>query len=238
MRNNYLCTLAAVFLILLTMPADAKPKAEEFRNKDFDYSSVRTVLVIPVIYGVPIPQSEAFFDETIQQKWKDLTSQEKSGFSFLIKDPKQIIERDNFVKSVEMTEAMSQNSTTEKALSLAAEYTDAVMTATVTICEYGSIHHPQELIWETKYEDRPYWINGKWETIKVPIRYQKIKPEWDEKYSSGAVKLELRSSKDNTLIYGVNVNAITNEEIFTPRPSLTKHISNILENAVKRVPKK
>lgn len=124
------------------------------------------------------------------------------------------------------------------ALSLAPEYVDAVMTATVTKCGYQTFNHPQEVVWDTRYERRSYYINGKWETRSVPISYQRIKPAWDEKFAVGTVRLELRDSKDNTLIFGANVTAATAGDLFNPLPTLTKHIVNIVENTVKRVPQK
>jgi len=230
-----------IFVSILLSFASAsmgKPMAEEFRNKEYDYASIKTVLVLPVMYEISIPSSEPFFDDTVQQKWKELTSQEKSGFNFLLKTPDQIIERDGFVKGTDTTEKLGRDKAAEKALSLSTEYTDAVIIATVTKCEYTTIRHSQEFVWETRYEDRSVYIDGKWQTRSVPIRYQNIKPAWDQKFALGAVRLELRNSKDNTLIYGANVTANTAEDLFTPLPTLTKHISNILENAVKRIPKK
>lgn len=228
----------ACIIISFASSSMAKPVAEEFRNKEYDYSSIKTVLVMPVMYEITIPLSEAFFDDSVQQKWKELTSQEKSGFNFLVKTPEQIIERDGFVKGTGPTEKLNRDKAAEKALSLSPEYVDAIMTATVTKCAYTTLHHPQELVWDTRYENRSVYVNGKWETRSVPISYQRIKPAWDETFAVGAARLEIRSSKENTLIYGVNVIANTAQELFTPLPTLTKHITNVVENAVKRVPKK
>lgn len=234
-----LVIFSAVFLILSSViTAYAKPVAEEFRNKDYDYNSIKTVLRMPVLYDIQIPLSEAFFDEAVQQKWTELTDNGKNNFPFLIKTPDQVIERDNFVRGVQSSEKLSTNKTAEKALSLSPEYVDAIITATVTKCGYENVHHPQEITWQTKYENRPVLVNGKWESCSVPVRYQQIKPEWDEKFVCGTVKIELRTAKENTLVYGVSVTARTGEDPFTPLPSLTKHICNIIENSVKRIPKK
>jgi len=237
MKRLFIFILTCI-IISFASSSMAKPVAEEFRNNEYDYSSIKTVLVMPVMYEITTPPSEPFLDESVQQKWRELTSQEKSGFSFLVKTPEQIIERDDFVKGTGQTEKLSRDKAAEKALTLSPEYADAIMTATVTKCAYTTLHHPQEFVWDTRYEDRSVYVNGKWETRSVPIRYQKIKPAWDETFAVGAVRLELRSSKENTLIYGVNVNATTAEDLFTPLPTLTKHITNVVENTAKRVPKK
>jgi len=50
--------------------------------------------------------------------------------------------------------------------------------------------------------------------------------------------VELRSAKDNGLIYGETVAANTGADLFTEAPTLTKHIQNIIENAAKRIPVK
>ena len=238
MKKGLFMLMFVSILLSFASTSMGKPVAEEFRNKEYDYSSIKTVLVLPVMYEISIPSSEPFFDDSVQQKWKELTSQEKSGFSFLLKTPEQIIERDCFVKGTDPTEKLDRDKTAEKALSLSPDYTDAVIIATVTKCEYTTIRHPQEFVWETRYEDRSVYIDGKWQTRSVPIRYQNIKPAWDERSALGTVRLELRNSKDNTLIYGANVTANTAEDLFTPIPTLTKHISNIVENTVKRMPRK
>ncbi len=237
MRRLFIFILACI-VTSFASASTAKPVADEFRNKEYDYSSIKTVLVMPIMYEITIPPSEPFLDDSVQQKWKELTSQEKSGFNFLMKTPEQIIERNNFVKGTENTEKSSRDKAAEKALSLSPEYTDAIMTATVTKCEYSTVHHPQELVWDTRYENRSVYVNGKWETKSVPVSYQRVKPAWDETSAIGAVRLELRSSKENTLIYGVNVTANTTGDIFSSLPTLSKHISNIVENALRRVPKK
>ena len=236
--KRLLILILACILISIASSSMAKPVADEFRNKEYDYSSVKTVLVLPIMYEITMPPNEPFLDDSVQQKWRELTSPEKSGFNFLVKTPEQIIERNDFVKGTGPTEKMSRDKAAEKALTLSPEYTDAILSATVTKCAYSTIHHPQELIWDTRYENRSVYVNGKWETRSVPISYQKIKPAWDETSALGAVRLELRNSRDNTLIYGVNVTAGTAEDLFTPLPTLTKHITNIVENTVKRVPKK
>ena len=236
--KRLLILILACILISIASSSMAKPVADEFRNKEYDYSSIKTVLVLPVMYEITMPPNEPFLDDSVQQKWRELTSQEKSGFNFLVKTPEQIIERNDFVKGTGPTEKINRDKAAEKALTLSPEYTDAILSATVTKCAYSTIHHPQELIWDTRYENRSVYVNGKWETRSVPISYQKIKPAWDETSAIGAVRLELRNSGDNTLIYGVNVTAGTAEDLFTPLPTLTKHITNIVENAVKRVPKK
>ncbi len=236
--KRLLILILACILISIASSSMAKPVADEFRNKEYDYSSIKTVLVLPVMYEITMPPNEPFLDDSVQQKWRELTSQEKSGFNFLVKTPEQIIERNDFVKGTGPTEKINRDKAAEKALTLSPEYTDAILSATVTKCAYSTIHHPQELIWDTRYENRSVYVNGKWETRSVPISYQKIKPAWDETSAIGAVRLELRNSGDNTLIYGVNVTAGTTEDLFTPLPTLTKHITNIVENAVKRVPKK
>ena len=236
--KRLLILILSCILISIASSSMAKPVADEFRNKEYDYSSVKTVLVLPIMYEITMPPNEPFLDDSVQQKWRELTSQEKSGFNFLVKTPEQIIERNDFVKGTGPTEKISRDKAAEKALTLSPEYTDAILSATVTKCAYSTIHHPQELIWDTRYENRSVYVNGKWETRSVPISYQKIKPAWDETSALGAVRLELRNSRDNTLIYGVNVTAGTAEDLFTPLPTLTKHITNIVENTVKRVPKK
>ena len=236
--KRLLILILACILISIASSSMAKPVADEFRNKEYDYSSIKTVLVLPVMYEITMPPNEPFLDDSVQQKWRELTSQEKSGFNFLVKTPEQIIERNDFVKGTGPTEKINRDKAAEKALTLSPEYTDAILSANVTKCAYSTIHHPQELIWDTRYENRSVYVNGKWETRSVPISYQKIKPAWDETSAIGAVRLELRNSGDNTLIYGVNVTAGTTEDLFTPLPTLTKHITNIVENAVKRVPKK
>lgn len=161
--KRLLILILSCILIPIASSSMAKPVADEFRNKEYDYSSVKTVLVLPIMYEITMPPNEPFLDDSVQQKWRELTSQEKSGFNFLVKTPEQIIERNDFVKGTGPTEKMSRDKAAEKALTLSPEYTDAILSATVTKCAYSTIHHPQELIWDTRYENRSVYVtaNGK-----------------------------------------------------------------------------
>lgn len=225
-------------LLILAAPASAKPVADEYRSSGYDFSKIKTVLVMPVMYDVAAPSTESFFEEKTAQRWRDLTAQ--SRMPFLVKTPAEVVERDNFVKGTVETERLSPTKTAERALALSNQYVDAVLTANVTRCGHNSIHHPQEIVWHTRYEKRDVWVRDHWEQHEYPVRYQEIKPAWDEVTTIGSVKLELRDAKssDNTLIYGVSVTAETGDDLFTSAPTLTKHIGNVLENAVKRIPKK
>lgn len=96
--RKLLCAL--MLLVLVAMPSYAKPTADEYRNKDYNIADIKTVLILPVLYEVKIPESEAFFDEKVSQKWRDLTDPAKSKFSFLAKTPEDIVKRDQFVKGI------------------------------------------------------------------------------------------------------------------------------------------
>ena len=111
--KRLLTIILAFALISAVSPSMAKPVAEEFRNSGYDYSSIKTVLVLPVMYEISIPPSEPFLDDSVQQKWRELTSQEKSGFNFLVKTPEEIIERDNFVKGTGPSEKLSRDKAAE-----------------------------------------------------------------------------------------------------------------------------
>ena len=234
--RKLLCAL--MLLVLVAMPSYAKPTADEYRNKDYNIADIKTVLILPVLYEVKIPESEAFFDEKVSQKWRDLTDPAKSKFSFLAKTPEDIVKRDQFVKGIASEDKLSPIKTAEKALSLADQYTDAILRAIVTDVRSQVTHHPEEVTWESRWEDKDVWVYDHWETRRVEKRYQRIKPAWDETTSIGTVKIELRDAKHNALIYGSVVKAVTGEGLFSDAPTLTTHICNILENAAKRIPVK
>ena len=236
--KKLLC-LAILFILAAALPALAKPEAEEFRNRDYDVTSIKTVLVMPVMFDVKKPESEAFFDEKISQKWKDLTSPTvNKKFPFLQKSPEDVVERDNYVKGTASADKQSPTKTAEKALSLDSDYVSAVLTATVTKCEIQVIRHPEEITWETRYRTQNVWIDGRLEEISIPYQYRNVKPAWNEEVSVATVKLEMRDAKKGTLVYGSSVYAATGNSLFVTRPSLTTHVCNVLENAAKRLPSK
>lgn len=229
----------AAFIIagLSCSGAMAKPEATEFRAGDFSPSALKSVLVLPLIYETTLPDSEPFLKESAEQKWTSLTTGNKTRWPFLVKTPQEVVKAAAFVKGVE-PEPMNAQQNAEKALTLAADYTDGVLSCTVTTIGTGVIQHPGEYITKWRYEDRPVWRNNRWEKERVSIPYQEYKEPWNEGYTKGAVKLELRSSKDNSLLYGVNVSANTGEGLFSDAPSLSKHLQNVIENAAKRIPVK
>ena len=230
--------LSALLLMLIAVPAFAKAEGEEYLNEKYDISKVKTALVMPLAYDVPAPASEAFFNEKVSQKWNDIQGKIKDRFAFLLKTPQEIVERDNYIKGAAQTEMLSPQAALEKAISLSGEYVDAVMTPRVTMCGNSVIHHPEEVRWETRYRDEEYYEDGKRHTRSVAYRYKNVTPARDERVSNGAVKIEIRDSKTNDLIYGVSVTATTGEGFFSNAPSLTTHICNVLQNAADRMIKR
>ena len=227
----------SVLLLALASAAFAKPDVTEFRNNNYDLSTIKTVLVLPVTYDVSIPQSEPVLKEAAEQKWQEQTLKKQERFPYLMKSPKDVVERAAFV-SGQPAEPMAPQQMAEKALVLAADQVDAILTCTVTKCGVGVIKHPGEYVTKYRYVDEPVWRNNRWERERVRVPYQEYKEPWNESFTRGAVKVELRSAKDNSLIYGEAVEANTGADLFTDAPSITKHIQNIIENAAKRIPVK
>ena len=227
----------AAILIASAGCAFAKPDVAEYRNKDADFAAIKTVLVMPVIYETTLPQNAAFLPETIEQKWRSMTKGRQDKLPFLVKEPKDVVERDSFVKG-RPAEAMPPQQTAEKALVLASQYVDGILMCTVTKAGTRIVSHPGEYVTKYRYVDQPVWRNNRWETERVSVPYQEYKQPWDEEFTEGAVKLELRSAKDNTLIYGNTVSALTGDDLFVSAPSLQKHMENVIENAAKRIPAK
>lgn len=226
-----------LLLLAFTAPACAKPSVDEFRREGLDIARLGTVLVMPVKYAVSAPASEAFFDEAVSQKWREITAQTK--LPFLVKTPREIVERHNFVKGTASADLSAQQTEAEAA-SLAGQYVEAVLTATVTKCGVSTVHHPEEVTWDTRYEKRSVWVRDHWEDHEFPVPYQRVNPAWDETSTVGAVKLELRDPRtpDNTLLYGVSAAAEAGDGFFSSAPTVTKHICNLLEYAVKTMAKK
>lgn len=230
--------ITAVILVIISAPAAfAKPQIAEYTASGFSVSSLRTVLVMPVEYSVNVP-GEAFFAEKINQKWLDLTSQSSGRFSFVCKTPADVISRDAFVKGTAETEALSPTAAAAKALRLAPDYVDAVLVFNVTKCGYTTIHHPEERYMETYYEDQSVYVDGKWISIRVPRQRERVNPAWDESIASASSKLELRGAKNADLLYGNAVQADTGGGLFSSAPSLTTQMTNVMINAVKKIPTK
>ena len=87
----------SVLLLALASAAFAKPAVTDFRNNNSDYSTIKTVLVLPVIYDVSIPQSEAFLKEAAEQRWQEQTLKKQDRFPFLLKTPKDVVDRAAFI---------------------------------------------------------------------------------------------------------------------------------------------
>lgn len=230
--------LSALLLILMASSAFAKADGDEFLNDRYDLSKLKTVLVMPLAYGVQPPASEAFFNEKVGLKWKDIVVAMQGRFPFLLKSPEDLIVRDNYIKGVASADKLSPQAALEKALSLSSEYVDAILTPTITRCESSVIHHPEQVSWETRYREEEYFEDGKRKTRSVSYQYKNVTPAWDERLSNGAVRFDLRDSKSNDLIYGVAVTATTGGGLFSGAPSLTTHMSNVLQNASNRMIKR
>ena len=228
---------ALLILFVFVSSAFAKPEVTEFRKDDFDLSAIKTVLVTPVAYDVEIPAEEPFLKEAAEQKWQEETLKKQDRFPYLMKSPKDVVERAAFV-SGESAGQMTQQQMAEKALSLAADHVDAVLFCTVIKCGTDVVHHPGEYITKYRTVEKQVWRNNRWETERVRVPYEEYKEPWDEDFSLGGVKVELRLAKDDALVYGESVYARTGPALFSGAPSLTKHIQNVIENAAKRIPVK
>ena len=229
--------LVLLFLLVLAAPVFAKPVTSEYRGDGFDVKKLGSVLVMPISYDLLTPQPEPFFDETVSQKWRDNTAQ--MPVPFLVKAPADIFSRDNSGKGA-APQDLSGQQTADRARQLAGEYVNAVLTASVTQAGVNVIHHPEEVTWRTRYVKRDVWVYDHWEQHEFPVEYQDVKPAWDETATTGAVKLELRDSKspEKTLLYGIAASEENEGGFFTPAPTITKHICNLLEYAVKTMVKK
>lgn len=232
-----LAFFCALLSVLFASSAFAKPVVETYRDKAFPLSSIKTVLVMPVGYEISIPESESFLVESAEAKWEEFTLHRKTPFPFVLRTPQEVIERASFITG-EKYDAATPVALAHKAYTLAPDHVDAVLLCTVTKCEVGIIHHPEQYVTKYRYEERPVWRNDRWETQQVQIPYQEYEPAWDEYASVGAVKVELRAAKDGHLIFGETVSATTGSGLFSGAPSLTKHIQNVIENAAKRIPVK
>ncbi|MCR5335971.1 MAG: hypothetical protein K6E42_05395 [Synergistes sp.] len=228
---------ALLLLFVFVSLASAKPEVTEFRKDGFDLSQIKTVLVMPVGYDVDIPASEPFLVESAEQRWEEQTLKKQDHFPYLLKSTKDVVERAAFV-SGEPVGHMTQQQLADKAYEVAADQVDAILYCTVTKCSIDVLHHPGEYVTRYRVVDKPVWRNDHWETHRVSVPYQEYKEPWDEDITHGAVKLELYSAKDETLLYGESVDARTGEGLFSGAPSLTKHIQNVIENAAKRIPVK
>ena len=192
-------------------------------------------MLTPILFETPAPTTEAFFNEKVSQKWKELIVSYQDKFPFLIKSHESVVERDNFVKGTTEPQGLSSEGILEKALSLSDQYVDAILSATVIQCNYNTINHPQEVVWKTRNERRKVKIKGEWEEVIFPVNYQEIKPAWDETFANASLKIELRDSKTNELIYGISTVAKTGVGLFTSVPSLTTEVCNVLEYTVKKI---
>ncbi|MCD7878020.1 MAG: hypothetical protein LUH49_13880 [Cloacibacillus porcorum] len=140
----------SVLLLALASAAFANPAVTDFRNNNYDYSTIKTVLVLPVIYDVSIPQSEAFLKEAAEQRWQEQTLKKQDRFPFLLKTPKDVVDRAAFI-SGQPAEPMTPQQTAERALVLATDQVDAILTCTVTKCGIGVKKHPGEYVTKYRY---------------------------------------------------------------------------------------
>lgn len=210
--------------------------AEEFRNKDFDFSSLKTVLVMPVQYDANVPANEAFFTERTQQKWRELTDPDKAKINFLSKTPQDIVSRDSFITGKSVNASLTPALIAARAVQLAPQYVDAILRMDVTQCEYRYVHHPEETYWDTRYETQSVRVDGKWVDVQVPIRYQRVRQAWDETFACVTVKLEMSDAKTGKLLYGNQLSAQNSGGLFSSAPSLTDETCSLMAKCTKKLP--
>ena len=228
-------TVIILLIFFLVRPANAKIESETFLSNDFKTSEIKNVLLTPILLDSPIPSNEPFFKEKVSQRWLELVNTAKENFTFLIKTPNDVVERHHFVKGISETEESSHEELLETALELSEQYVNAILKATVIQSNYSKIRHPQEIIWRSRRERRRVRVKGEWHYVMVPVRYQEIKPAWDQTFINVTIKVELLDSKTDKLIYGISAVSRATAGVFTPLPSLTTEVCDVLEYCVKRI---
>lgn len=233
MLKKFLFSFA--MLVLFSGAAFAS-NVEIYRNPDYDMEKITSVLVLPVEFQVIPPEKEAFFKEEVNERWSKVVPLISDKYSFVVKKPKEIVEREAFVKGTAVPD-LSPKETVEKACSVSDQYVKGNLKAKITDCGYKKLHHPETVEWVDTYDYIEEKRDGKWVKIRVPRRYQKVTPAWDEWIASATVLVELRDPKTDDLILGVTASADTGRDLFTAVPSLTAQASNVLEKAVKKLVK-
>lgn len=231
-----------VLTLFLAIPsvACALPVAQEYRNSSFSFQKIKTVLVMPL--KMPAKFSEPQLAAKVKYRWGELINMKRGAGGYAILTPDQLLKKHYAAQKISPKRWGSELQKISYINGIAPRYVDAVLTLTITDCDYISVRHPQRLASGDEYEEVKDWDeHGRITVRKELVTDRTLRPAWTENFAEAACRAELWSIKGgtHTLLYSCEVSerlggALSGEK----SPSLEKAAFGVMEHAVKRVPVK
>lgn len=226
-----------IIVIISGAPAAlALPSVLEYKNASFDVKQLNIVLVMPV--KTPAALAWLPLSEKIRLKWGELINTKRNGSGSALLTEDQLLQKHRRAP-VKWTSSLQRTSYVN---GIAEKYADAVLTMTITVCDYGSVNHPQRFAQGDEYEEIKDWDeNGRIVMRKELVRERTLRQAWTERYAEAACRAELWSLKKGTqtLVYSCAASDRASSAVYGNKlPPLEKVVSDLMEHVMKRVPLK
>lgn len=220
--------------------ACALPVAQEYKSASFSLKHVNTVLVMPL--KMPAKFSEPQLAAKIKYRWGELINMKRAAGGYAILTPDQLLEKHYAAQKISPKRWGGELQKISYINSIAPRYADAVMTLTITGCDYIRVSHPQRLASGDEYEEVKDWDeHGRITVRKELVTDRTLRPAWTEHLAEASCRVELWSIKGgaHTLLYSCEASERSGGALSgVKHPSLEKAAFGVMEHAVKRVPVK
>lgn len=233
-----------IFFILFTLfaasAASAAITAQEYRNVSFDMGQVRTVVVMPI--KIPASLSDAGLVKNVKYRWGELIQRKRGEGGYAVLTPDQLLARHYAAQGLKPKKWANDHERVRYVNDIAPLYADAMLTMTVTSCDYSSYGAPARYVSADGFEEVKDWDeNGRITARKERVTERALKPAHTVRQSEAACRAELWSLArgSQTLIYSCAAGAVNSSEIYGDKlPSREKTALDVMDYVMKRVPVK
>lgn len=216
------------------------PVAQEYKNAAFSLKQVNTVLVMPIKMPAKFPEPQ--LAAKVKYRWGELINMKRSAGGYAILTPDQLLEKHYSVQKIRPKQWGSDLQKISYINGIAPRYADAVLTLTITGCDYIRVSHPQRLASGDEYEEVKDWDeHGRITARKELVTDRTLRPAWVEHFAEASCRVELWGIKsaEQALIYSCETSERLGGALSGGQTlSLEKAVFGVMEHAVKRVPVK
>lgn len=239
-KNLLNTALLIMTLALSAMPAMAVPTAQEYRNPAFDVKLLSTVLVLPIKMPRAFPEQK--LAARLKRHWGDLIKSKRAEGGYAVLTPDQLLQKHYAAEGLRPLKWENDLQRVSYVGKIAPQYADAVLTMTITSCDYSSVNHPQRFTSGVEYEEVKRWDeNGRITARREMVSERTLRPAWRERFVEAACRVELWSTLGNkqTLVYSCAAEERMSGAVYGDSlPSLEKVSAGLMEHAMRRVPVK
>lgn len=231
--------LVLIYFVFSISSAMAEVTSQEYRNADFDMKRIRTVVVMPIKIPATL-HGKQYAD--VKYRWGELIQMKRGEGGYAVLTPDQLLRKHYAAKGIKPKKWADDQERIRYINKIAPEYADAMLTMTITTCDYSSYKAPERLVSGDEYVEIKDWDEtGRIVSRRVLVTDMTLRPAHIVRQTEAACRAELWDMKSDkqTLVYSCAANEKKSSEIYGDKlPAQERVAMEIIEYVMKRVPVK